>query len=105
MYADGHTIKEIIDFLNNKNIKTSTGTKFNYSSLHTMLKNKKYIGTYTYGNYEIENGIPRIISNELFEKVQRATETNKKAPARTIPQNNFYKCEIPQKALDKYPSD
>lgn len=83
MYADGHTIKEIIDFLNSKNIKTSTGTKFNYSSLHTMLKNKKYIGTYTYSKYEIENGIPRIISNELFEKVQRTTETNKKAPART----------------------
>ena len=82
MYADGHTIKEIIDFLNVKNIKTSTGTKFNYNSLHTMLKNKKYIGVYTYGSYEIENGIPRIISNELFYKVQRTTETNKKAPAR-----------------------
>ncbi len=83
MYANGKTVKEIIDFLNSKNLKTSTGANFNYSSLHTMLKNKKYIGVYTYKEIEIPGGVPRIVSDELFNKVQESMEKNKKAPART----------------------
>ena len=47
------------------------------------MKNKRYIGYYTFNDIEIENGMPRILSDELFYKVQSIMETNKKAPART----------------------
>lgn len=83
MYSTGSTIKEIITYLNEKNIRTATNAKFNYSSLNAMLHNRKYIGFYKFGNIEVKDGVPRIISDKLFEKVQRELEKNKNAPART----------------------
>ena len=47
-----------------------------------MLQNKRYIGTYKFGDIETPNGMPRIISDELFIKVQEIMNKNKKAPAR-----------------------
>jgi len=82
MYAGGFTIKQITDELNEKRIKTSKGVAFNKNSLHTMLANKKYLGIYTYNVIEIKDGMPRIISDELFDKVQEILAKNKKAPAR-----------------------
>ena len=46
------------------------------------MKNKRYIGIYTYKGKEIPGGIPPIISDELFEKVAEIMKKNKKAPAR-----------------------
>ncbi len=82
MYSNGNTVTEIINYLNSLNLRTSRGTAFNKNSLNRILQNKKYIGTYVYKDMEIENGIPRIISDELFYKVQGIMNTNKKAPAR-----------------------
>lgn len=78
MYANGKRVSEICEYLNSMGIKSSTGADFNKNSLHKMLENKKYIGTYIYGDVEIPNGIPRIISDELFEMVQKT----KVAPGR-----------------------
>lgn len=58
------------------------GVAFNKNSLHTILKNKRYIGVYTYKGKETPGGMPRIISDELFSKVAEIMEKNKKAPAR-----------------------
>ena len=55
---------------------------FNKNSLRTILQNKRYIGIYTYKDKEIPDGIPRIIDDDLFYKVARIMETNKKAPAK-----------------------
>ena len=43
-YASGKTVTEITNQLNAQGIRTSRGAKFNKNSLHTMLKNKRYIG-------------------------------------------------------------
>lgn len=82
MYASGQTVTQIITYFNAKQIKTSIGGEFNKNSLRKMLRNKKYIGTYSYSDIIIENGIPRIISDELFNKVQEIMTMNVKAPAR-----------------------
>ena len=82
MYADGKTVADIARKLNAQGAKTSFGRPFNKNSLHTLLKNKKYLGYYTYNGQEIPNAIPQIISDELFEKVAQRMRTNKKAPAR-----------------------
>ena len=82
MYADGKTVTEITNHLNSLGFKTSRGVPFNKNSLHTMLKNKRYIGIYTYKGTENPGGIPRIISDELFNKVAEIMKKNKKAPAR-----------------------
>ena len=82
MYANGSTITEINSMMNSRRIVTSTGSEFNKNSLKTLLKNKRYIGIYTYKGTETPNGIPRIIDDELFFRVQEMLEKNKKAPAR-----------------------
>ncbi len=82
MYANGKTVTEITSHLNSMGYKTSRGVAFNKNSLHTMLKNKRYIGVYTYKGKEIPGGMPRIISDELFNKVAEIMAKNKKAPAR-----------------------
>ncbi len=52
------------------------------NSLHRMLKNKKYIGVYSYNNEVcIENAIPPIVDTETFNKVQELLKYNQKAAA------------------------
>ena len=82
-YASGKTVTEIITDLNARQIKTSLGKAFNKNSLHRLLRNKRYIGYYIYKDTETPGGMPRIIDDELFERVQRMLNRNKKAPARS----------------------
>jgi len=89
MYASGSTIFQIINHLNERNIKTSRGVEFNKNSLRLMLSNKRYIGIYTYKDKEIKDGIARIISDELFYKVQEILQKNKKAPARAKAKDEY----------------
>ena len=81
-YAQGKTVTEICSILNARQEKTVKGNAFNKNSLHNILKNKKYIGVYWYADLVIEDAIPRIISDELFEEVQQRMRTNKLAPAK-----------------------
>ena len=82
-YSDGETVTEITNSLNERGLKTTTGADFNKSSLHSMLKNRRYIGEYKYMDIVHKDSIPPIIDKELFDKVQEITEKNKRAPSRT----------------------
>ncbi|WP_282600091.1 recombinase family protein [Paenibacillus dendritiformis] len=82
MYANGHSIVRICEYLNSKGFKTSRRAEFNKNSLRLMLRNKRYIGIYTYKGEETDVSIPRIVSDELFEQVAVKLEKNQKAPAR-----------------------
>ncbi len=82
MYASGKTVTEITTHLNSRGLKTSKGADFNKNSLRKMLQNRRYLGIYTYRDTEIPDGMPRIISDELFYKVQEVMSKNRKAPAR-----------------------
>ncbi len=81
-YANGATMADIIRYLNEKNLKTSQGNEFNKNSIRKILLNRKYIGIYSYEGKETENGIPPIISNEVFAMVGEKLQENKKAPSR-----------------------
>lgn len=89
MYAGGSTVADICRYMNSHGIKTSRGNEFNKNSLRKMLINKRYIGIYTYKGKETPGGIPRIISDDLFYKVQEKMEKNKKAPARARAKEEF----------------
>lgn len=82
-YGKGETVAEIIKDLNARQIKTSLGRDFNKNSLHRLLRNKRYIGTYLYKGEETPGGMPRIVSDEVFERVQNILDKNKAAPARS----------------------
>ena len=80
-YAEGETIREIIQSLNKRGIKTTRGKQFQQNSLDIMLANKKYLGVYNGVGEEVEGGLPQIISQELFDKVAIRRERNKRAPS------------------------
>lgn len=82
-YASGETVADITKDLNARKIKTSHGKEFNKNSLHRLLRNRRYIGYYIYKDTEKPGGMPRIIDDELFSRVQHILDRNKKAPARS----------------------
>jgi site-specific DNA recombinase len=83
MYAEGHTMAEIIRYLNARDIKTSYGNEFNKNSINRILTNKRYIGVYTYRGKEMPDALPQIVDKDLFWEVQNKMQKNKMAPARS----------------------
>ena len=82
MYAQGHTITQIVKVLNEKGLRTLRGYPFTQNSLRSILKNEKYIGVYTYkDDIRLEGAIPPIIDKETFYKVQELLKYNQKAAA------------------------
>ena len=82
LYSEGKTITEIVKILNDRGLRTSRGHAFTHNSLRTVLKNKKYIGTYEYnGEVSIENSVPPIVDVDIFNKVQDLLAFNQKAGA------------------------
>ena len=81
LYLDGKGYKEIAQFLAEKGIKQKNDKPITPNIVYTMLRNRKYIGEYKFGDTIIENGVPRIISDDLFSAVQDRIARNKKAPA------------------------
>ena len=86
--ADGYTIPDVVEYLNGAGYRTKKGTEFAKNSIYSVLKNKKYIGIYSYNNGEIEipDGVPRIVSDELYYKAQEAVKSRKRRPTA-----NWYK--------------
>ena len=80
-YADGENATSIIDDLNNRGLRANHGATFKKSSLHLMLKNPKYIGKFSNMGIELEDAIPAIVPKDIFARVQKRMERNKKAPA------------------------
>lgn len=46
-------------------------TVYEPKTLEKLLKNRAYVGEYTYGELVIEDGIPRLVDDLTFEEVQR----------------------------------
>lgn len=75
-YADGVPMQQIVNDLNQSGIKSTRGNEFTINSLRHILKNRAYIGEYHYADITIPDGMPRIISDELYERVQKRMELN-----------------------------
>lgn len=82
-YADGETSRSIVEDFNGRELKTKKGTPFKINSLHNLLKNRKYIGEYSYQDVVIPDGVPAIVPEAVFLRVAQRMEKNKRAPART----------------------
>jgi len=70
--AAGTRIIDIVRSLNERGIKTRRGFEWNKSSFNKMLHNERYRGVYLFNDIRIEGGLPRIVSDELYFKVQEA---------------------------------
>jgi DNA invertase Pin-like site-specific DNA recombinase len=81
-YAEGETMKAIVESFNERGLTTKKNQPFNINSFNVLFKNRKYIGEYKYQDVIIPGGVPTIISEELFDRVQERKDKNKRAPAR-----------------------
>jgi len=91
MYADERkSVRQLVDFLNEKGLLTSSKKPMSINSVTYMLKNRKYIGEYSYRDIVTPNGIPAIVPQDLFDRVQERMAKNKKAPARTKAKEDNY---------------
>lgn len=81
-YADGSSMQEIADELNLKGVRTNRGNKITINVIARMLHNRKYIGEFKQKDIVKPGGIPAIVTEELFDRVQKRMIANKKAPAK-----------------------
>lgn len=89
MYADGKTVKEIVDYLDKKKIKSYRGGKMNINAVQRILSNRRYIGEYKFREVVVPDCIPPLVPKELFERVQKLLVKNKKAPARRKAEDDY----------------
>ena len=82
MYDQGQTVTEIRDYLNSKGVTNTKGKPINYGTIQRMLSNRRYIGEYSFREIVVPNGIPSLVPQDLFDRVQERLAKNSKAPAR-----------------------
>lgn len=80
-YADGATVPELVSYLNDLGLRTKLGKPFTKNSLYSILRNERYKGIYIYKDMKIPDGMPRIIEDSVFDKVQELLRSNQKAPS------------------------
>ncbi|HEY5575610.1 MAG TPA: recombinase family protein [Clostridiaceae bacterium] len=101
MYVNGHGYSDIIEKLNNMGVRTKADNTFAKNSLSSILRNEKYSGTYVFNRsaekdgygrrnnhksksnediIRIPGGIPQIVDQETFDKVQETLAKRKRAP-------------------------
>ena len=80
-YADGKSVRSIVEDLNVRGLRTKKGQPFNINSFSSLLKKRKNIGEYRYQDVVIEGGVPAIVPEDLFNRVQERMEKNRHAPA------------------------
>ena len=83
-YASGISMQKICHRLNAQGIRTTRGGKFAPKNLNKILKNRAYIGEYSYGKHVIKDGMPRLVDDLTFEKVQHRFALNKRLGAKTL---------------------
>ena len=88
-YAEGETIRAIVESLNVRGLRTRKNKPFNMNSFYSILRNRKYIGEYRYQDVVIPGGVPAVVPEELFCRVQERMEKNKRAPARAKAEDEF----------------
>lgn len=82
LYAQGWRVSEICEKFNKAGYLTAKHTQFNKNSFKCIFRNEKYMGLYRFNDIVVENGVPAIVSKELFEEVNRRLQKNALAPAR-----------------------
>lgn len=102
MASEDKRYKEIMDALHLRGFRTKLGNKFGYNSIHDIMKNEKYTGTYVYSRatskdmygrrnghsykdedemVKVENGCPAIVTKEIFQLVQKRMTVQKRCAA------------------------
>jgi Site-specific recombinases, DNA invertase Pin homologs len=82
------TVNGLINLLRRKGIFTRHGNPFAQGTVSHILRNRKYISEYGWGDVS-NNCIPPIIERSLFDKVQKKLKDNARQPQSLRPQEEF----------------
>jgi len=103
MYSEGCGYSEILAKLHTLGYKTKNGKEFQKNSLYSILTNPKYQGIYVFNRSSaksitgtrnthllkdnediitVEGGVPQIVDEKIFSKVQKRIDSNKHIGAR-----------------------
>ena len=88
-YDNGEALQTIANSLNKQRLRTQKDKEFRVSSLGKILRNRKYTGEYRYDTTVIPDGMPRIIEQDLFDRVQKRLDQNKRAPGRAKAEEEY----------------
>lgn len=88
-YADGEKMTDIANDLTLRGVKSKYGNRITLNIIHHMLKNRRYIGEYRFRDIVHPHAFPAIISEDLFERVQKKMAKNQKAPARHKSEDDY----------------
>ena len=89
-YADGEPAEKIAASLNERGLRTRTGKPFVKNSFFQIFRNRRYIGEYRYKDIVTPGGIPAIVDEDLFDRVQQRFEQNKIAHGRPAKEDVSY---------------
>lgn len=98
LYANGSGYTYIVEELNALGYKTKIGNSFGTNSISEILRNEKYTGLYIFNKtpkkingkrnshvtkpeneiIKVKDGMPRIVSDETYNKVQERLQNNKR---------------------------
>lgn len=80
-YAKGVPKKRIMEELNARGVRNAYGNPLSLSSLQHALRNPKYIGKFFYNGQEVPGCCEALISEEIFDAVQKRLDAAKHSPA------------------------
>lgn len=73
--AEGEDMISVIRDFNARGLKTARGLPFSKGSLQNLLRSTKYLGVYKYADITKEGGIPALVGESDFYKVQAKLKT------------------------------
>ena len=80
-YAQGETIKNIINFLIESGVKNRQGKSPTANFVANILKNRRYLGEYRFKDTVVENAFTPLITQDIFDRCQKRLAANKRKPA------------------------
>ena len=78
MAAEGETVAAIVRAL--VGYRSKWGRPISQQSVSNMLRNRRYMGEYSYAGVVQEDGMPAIIDRETFDKVQQVLDSRTPKP-------------------------
>ena len=89
MFLAGTPYVRMAEILNGRGILTSRKRKWSKNSFHAILTNTNYIGVYHNSGVSVPGGVPRIISDEVFQAVQEKLKEGREVKGRKSDGDEF----------------
>ncbi|MBS4198581.1 recombinase family protein [Bacillus sp. FJAT-49732] len=94
LYTDGHSGPQVCTYLNNRNITTRDGNKWNDKPVMDILKNPLYIGSFRWQDFIVEDTHDSIITKGQFELVQKIISSRRTTEPRRVSSRYIFSGKI-----------